>query len=151
LPISSPPSYTTDVARRTGPFYTQGIAEDTSALRQGVFDMQQFLLQSKLVREDEHRLLRYSLDHFRQGLLFFYFSSIDQDSHMLWGKHDPELLETYQAVDRAIGEAMTAAPEATVIVMSDHGFNSFDRSVNLNTWLWQEGFLALKGPPAGDE
>jgi predicted AlkP superfamily phosphohydrolase/phosphomutase len=35
--------------------------------------------------------------------------------------------------------------------MSDHGFNSFDRAVNLNTWLWQHGFLGLLGQPAGDE
>jgi len=151
LPISSPSSYSRDLAREIGPFYTQGIAEDTSAFRQGVFDMPEFLRQSHLVRQDESKLLHYSLDHFRQGLLFFYFSSIDQDSHMLWGKHNAELLETYRAVDYEIGKVMEEKPAARIIVMSDHGFNSFDRSVNLNTWLWREGFLALKGPPAGDE
>jgi predicted AlkP superfamily phosphohydrolase/phosphomutase len=151
LPISSPPSYVREVAHRVGPFYTQGIAEDTSAFRQSVFDMHDFLRQSRLVRNDEQKLLRDALTHFHHGLLFFYFSSIDQDSHMLWGKHDTELLETYRTVDRAIGEVMRRQPEARIIVMSDHGFNSFDRSVNLNTWLWQAGFLALKGPPLGDE
>ena len=35
------------------------------------------------------------------------------------------------------------AGDATVIVMSDHGFAAFNRGVNLNTWLWREGFLAL--------
>ena len=46
---------------------------------------------------------------------------------------------------------MSKYPNACIIVMSDHGFNSFDRAVNLNTWLWQEGFLALQGPPSGNE
>jgi predicted AlkP superfamily phosphohydrolase/phosphomutase len=151
LPISSPASYSRELADEIGPFYTQGIAEDTSAFRQGVLDMPEFLRQSRLVREDENKILRYSLDHFQQGLLFFYFSSIDQDSHMLWGRHNTELLETYRAVDHEIGKVLDKEPTARIIVMSDHGFNSFDRSVNLNTWLWQEGFLALKGPPAGDE
>jgi predicted AlkP superfamily phosphohydrolase/phosphomutase len=151
LPISAPTSYSRDVARATGPFYTQGIAEDTSAFRQGVFTMQEFERQSGLVASDELKLLRYSLSHFREGLLFFYFSSIDQNSHMLWGKHEPELLEVYRAVDGAIGETMNRFPDADIIVMSDHGFNSFDRSVNLNTWLWQQGFLALRGPPSGDD
>ena len=151
LPISAPSSYSRTVARATGPFYTQGIAEDTSAYRQGVFTMEEFLRQSALVRGDELKLLRYSLDHFRHGLLFFYFSSIDQCSHMLWGKHEPELLEVYRAVDAAIGEVMQRFPDADIIVMSDHGFTSFDRSVHLNTWLWQEGFLSLQGPPGGDE
>jgi predicted AlkP superfamily phosphohydrolase/phosphomutase len=151
LPISAPASYSRDVARAIGPFYTQGIAEDTSAFRQGVFTMREFENQSAQVASDELKLLRYSLSHFREGLLFFYFSSVDQNSHMLWGKHEPELLEVYRAMDSAIGETMNRFPDADIIVMSDHGFNSFDRSVNLNTWLWQQGFLALQGPPSGDD
>jgi predicted AlkP superfamily phosphohydrolase/phosphomutase len=151
LPISAPASYSRTVAGAAGPFYTQGIAEDTSAYRAGVLDLGEFLRQTRMVRDDEMKLLGYSLDHFREGLLFFYFSSIDQGSHMLWGKHEPELLEIYRAVDAAIGETARRFPRADIIVMSDHGFNSFDRSVNLNTWLWEKGFLALKGPPRGDD
>ena len=37
---------------------------------------------------------------------------------------------------------MKTAPDATLMVISDHGFTSFDRAVNLNTWLYKEGFLA---------
>lgn len=151
LPISAPASYSRTVARDIGPFYTQGIAEDTSAFRQGVFTIEEFERQSGLVQADELKLLRYSLAHFRDGLLFFYFSSIDQNSHMLWGKHEPELLEVYRAVDGSIGEVMRRFPDAAVIVMSDHGFNAFNRSVHLNTWLWQEGFLSLNGPPGSDD
>jgi predicted AlkP superfamily phosphohydrolase/phosphomutase len=151
LPISAPVSYSRQVARDIGPFYTQGIAEDTSAFRQGILTMEEFLRQSALVQADEMKLLRHSLAHFREGLLFFYFSSIDQNSHMLWGKHEPELLAVYRAIDEAIGEVLSRFPDADIIVMSDHGFNSFDRSVNLNTWLWQQGFLALQGPPTGED
>jgi predicted AlkP superfamily phosphohydrolase/phosphomutase len=151
LPISAPAHYSRTVAGAIGPFYTQGISEDTSAYRAGVLTLDEFLRQSRMVRDDEMKLLGYSLDHFREGLLFFYFSSIDQGSHMLWGKHEAELLEIYRAVDAAIGEAVRRFPRADIMVMSDHGFNSFDRSVNLNTWLWEKGFLALKGPPRGDD
>ena len=151
LPISAPSSYSRDIARDIGPFYTQGIAEDTSAFRQGVFTLEEFLRQSAIVRGDELKLLRYTLDHFREGLLFFYFSCTDQNSHMLWGKHEPELLDVYRDVDSAIGDVVRRFPDADIIVMSDHGFNSFDRSVNLNTWLWQQGYLALQGPPAGGD
>jgi len=34
--------------------------------------------------------------------------------------------------------------------MSDHGFASFRRSVNLNTWLRGEGLLSLRDAAAGD-
>jgi predicted AlkP superfamily phosphohydrolase/phosphomutase len=151
LPISAPSSYSRTVARDIGPFYTQGIAEDTAAYRQGVLTMEEFLQQGALVQNDELKLLRYSLDHFQRGLLFLYFSSIDQNSHMLWGKHERELLDVYRNVDAAIGEVATRFPDADIMVMSDHGFNSFDRAVNLNTWLWQHGFLALRGAAGRDD
>ena len=35
-------------------------------------------------------------------------------------------------------------PGDVLMVLSDHGFNSFQRGVNLNGWLLKEGFLALK-------
>ncbi|HLJ14118.1 MAG TPA: alkaline phosphatase family protein [Bryobacteraceae bacterium] len=147
LPISAPAAYSRDIAGALGPFYTQGIAEDTSALRQGVLDLQQFLAQSHLVFEDERKLLRYALRHYQGGLLFVYFSAIDQNSHVLWGQHEAELLQSYEQVDSAIGEVMREQSDADLIVMSDHGFSTFDRAVNLNTYLWKRGFLALLGPP----
>jgi predicted AlkP superfamily phosphohydrolase/phosphomutase len=59
---------------------------------------------------------------------------------MLWGRFDRELLESYKLVDQALGRTLQKAGNATVIVMSDHGFTSFDRAVHLNSWLVQEGF-----------
>jgi len=151
LPVSAPPAYSRDIARQSGPFYTQGIAEDTAALRQGVFSLAEFLAQSRLVFEDQQKLLRYSLARFHDGLLFVYFSGIDQNSHMLWGKHVPELLQTYRAVDRTIGEVVENARGAQVIVMSDHGFTSFGHAVNLNTWLSKNGYLAIEGGPGASD
>ena len=40
-------------------------------------------------------------------------------------------------------------PEDRLIVLSDHGFDSFRRAVHLNRWLAEEGYLALKpGAPS---
>jgi predicted AlkP superfamily phosphohydrolase/phosphomutase len=144
LPISVPKSFSREIALRTGRYSTLGIAEDTSALRQGVFNLQEFLVQSRLVMVDERKLLDDSLNQFRDGLLFYYFSSVDQNSHILWGQHDAELLEFYKSVDAAIGEVMHRVPDAELMVMSDHGFASFHRAVNLNNWLHDQGFLAWK-------
>ena len=146
LPISAPVSYSRELADRIGPFYTQGIEEDTSALRQGALDLPEYLEQSGIAVREREAMLREVLNRFRDGLLFFYFSEIDQNSHMLWGKHERELVATYEAVDRDIGTVLDRMPNATVIVMSDHGFATFNRAVNLNTWLWRAGFLALDDP-----
>jgi hypothetical protein len=138
LPISTPASYARDIGERA----TLGIGEDTSALRQGVFDLPEFLGQSRLVLDDEQRLLDESLRRFTGGFLFFYFSAVDQNSHVLWGKHEAELLGVYRAVDESIGEVMRREPEAELMVMSDHGFAAFDRAFNLNTFLASRGFRA---------
>jgi predicted AlkP superfamily phosphohydrolase/phosphomutase len=147
LPISTPADYSAELAREVGPFYTQGMAEDTSALREKALTLEQFLEQSKFVLEETRALFRYELQRFHDGLLFFYVSSVDQNAHMLWGRHDAELLEIYKSTDEMIGEAIAAAgDDTTLIVMSDHGFERFDRAVHLNTVLMHEGFLALDDP-----
>jgi predicted AlkP superfamily phosphohydrolase/phosphomutase len=145
LPISAPASFSREIARKTGRYSTLGIPEDTAALRQGVFNLQEFLSQSRLVLNDERKLLDESLSRFRDGFLFFYFSSVDQNSHVLWGHHEAELLGFYRAVDDAIGEVMRRKPDAELMIMSDHGFALFDRAVGLNNWLLEQGFLSVNG------
>ena len=147
VPISVPASYSRDLARHIGRFYTQGIAEDTAALRSGVFTLKDYLAQSRIVADEQMAMLRHGLDRFHGGFFFLHFLGIDQNSHMLWGRHEDELLETYRMVDAAIGRVMERAPDALLVVMSDHGFAAFDRAVHLNTWLLREGFLAAKPGP----
>lgn len=153
LPISTPPAYSRTLANAVGTFYTQGISEDTSAFRAGVFNRAEFLTQSHKVLADSLRMFRYELDHFSDGLLFYYFSSVDQNSHMLWGKYDDELLQVYREVDQAIGEAMEkAGTDTPLVILSDHGFARFDYAVHLNSFLAKEGFLTLDDPAnASDE
>jgi predicted AlkP superfamily phosphohydrolase/phosphomutase len=49
-------------------------------------------------------------------------------------------------MDEIVGEAMQAAEKsnATLIVLSDHGFASFRKAVNYNTWLVQNGYMGLR-------
>jgi predicted AlkP superfamily phosphohydrolase/phosphomutase len=51
----------------------------------------------------------------------------------------------YRACDTIVGKALQYADDQTLFVtMSDHGFNSFQRGVNLNTWLYEQGWLVLR-------
>jgi predicted AlkP superfamily phosphohydrolase/phosphomutase len=48
-------------------------------------------------------------------------------------------------MDDLIGRVMKQIDDKTLLlVVSDHGFKSFARCVNLNAWLHQNGYLALK-------
>ena len=45
-----------------------------------------------------------------------------------------------------IGKALAFDDDQTLLIaLSDHGFNTFRRGVNLNTWLFDNGFLTLRG------
>ena len=142
LRISQPASFSRDLVAGAGMYFTQGIPEDTSAVRQGALDLNEYLAQSRIAAEEGHRILMDRLKRFRSGMLFFYFSEIDQNSHLLWERHDAELLRTYQKVDQTIGEVLDASPDGDVIVMSDHGFARFEEAVNLNFWLREQGLAA---------
>jgi predicted AlkP superfamily phosphohydrolase/phosphomutase len=144
--IATPAAYSGRLASEAGLYYTQGIPEDTAALRQHVFDRAEYLAQSRIASREQLALLKRAVARFRGGFLFFHFFGVDQDSHMLWRKFDADLLETYRMVDDAIGWVRGHTGGATLVVMSDHGFSTFRRAVNLNTWLLSQGYLKLRQP-----
>jgi predicted AlkP superfamily phosphohydrolase/phosphomutase len=160
LQISEPASWSHDLCENLGYFYTQELPADTKAFSGGIFTGREFWQQSQIVYEEQRRSLDYVLDRFEEGLLFFYFSSVDQGSHMLWryadAGHpgfvaDAELargIETlYRQIDEAVGRALAVVDEdTTFVVMSDHGFGAFRRQVNLNTWLLEQGYVSLRHP-----
>ena len=48
----------------------------------------------------------------------------------------------YERMDGLVGRTLANLGKRDVLlVLSDHGFSSFDRGVNLNTWLRQQGLL----------
>ncbi len=59
--------------------------------------------------------------------------------------HKGAIDDLYKRCDEMVGRIKKKInPRDVLIVMSDHGFRSFRRGVNLNSWLMQEGYLVLK-------
>ena len=51
-----------------------------------------------------------------------------------------------------VGEtAATLGPDDLLVVMSDHGFTSWRRSFHLNSWLRDNGYLAVRNPTLRDD
>lgn len=162
MPISTPNGYAAELAKATGLFYTQGMPEDTKALTEGAFDRDEFLKQAELTEKEFVKQYKYLLDEFDDGLLFCYFGNLDQVCHMMFRTLDPEhpaydvekdapyadvIPGLYQDMDAITGYTLDNIDEDTmVIVMSDHGFASWRRTFNLNSWLRDEGYMALKNP-----
>lgn len=162
LPVSHPAGFAAELAEATGRFYTQGMMEDTKALSDGVFDVDEFLAQAKIAGDEIREQYPYVLERFDEGLLFYYFGNVDQVSHMMWKTLDPEhpgydpevdpryadvIPKLYEEMDEVVGYTLdNMGPNTTLVVMSDHGFASWRRAFNLNSWLRDNGFLAVKDP-----
>jgi predicted AlkP superfamily phosphohydrolase/phosphomutase len=166
LPIAYPESYGEELVDRVGLFYTQGFPEDTKALSENVLSDDEYLELAKQVLSERKRLFQYELKRFSrldQGMLFFYFSSLDQNSHMFWRASDQEsplytptlegaygnvLRGFYAEMDGVMGEVLSRFdvrdPDFTLIIISDHGFAPFRRQVNVNTWLYRKGYMRLQ-------
>ncbi|TMQ35281.1 MAG: twin-arginine translocation signal domain-containing protein [Planctomycetota bacterium] len=158
--ISEPPSFIRDVSKRLGLFSTTGFQEDYNARKNNVFVDDEFLRQANMVLEERLALFDYAVEDYDDGLLFFYFSSSDLQSHMFWWNSDDKhpirsddeakkyfghVQQLYQRLDALVGDlADRYGSRATIIVMSDHGFANFGRQFNLNSWLRENGYL---GPP----
>ena len=60
-------------------------------------------------------------------------------------EHRDAIRELYQHNDALVGQVMARLRDDDVLmVISDHGFSSFRRGVNLNAGCMREGYLALK-------
>lgn len=162
FPISHPWEYSTELSRTLGTYYTAGMVEDHTGLSNERFSEEAYLAQCDDVMRERERMLHFELDRFREGFLYCLFDTPDRVQHMFWrfgeadhpaNKEDQarrlEMAEVirahYRACDGIVGRVLErAGGDALVIVMSDHGFNSFQRGVHINAWLQQNGYLTIK-------
>lgn len=160
LPVSHPVTYAIYLAKLFGPYATLGLAEDTWALNEEVLDDDAFLAQCYANHEDRERMLFDALEKTRRGLCVCVFDTTDRVQHMFWRylendhpaargipvSERPTVIEDlYQRVDTLIGRVTEQIDDKTLLmIVSDHGFKSFARGVNLNAWLHQNGYIALR-------
>jgi predicted AlkP superfamily phosphohydrolase/phosphomutase len=154
LPISHPRYFAMYLSKLLGAYATAGMAEDTTALNEGAIDAEAFLEQAQSIQREREAMFFASLDRLRRGAVACVFDTPDRVQHMFYRQyeHGPEdgvIERLYRDMDRVVGLTMKYADRNTALfVLSDHGFCSFRRGVNLNSWLRREGYLALKGNAA---
>jgi len=162
--ISEPKEYSRELAEKLGLYYTMGMPMDTWAVNERRLDEKAFLEQMDTVFAEKNAHLDYELKRFDKGILFCYFDSTDVIQHMFWRYTDPEhimydsnapdeyrdqIRSWYRKLDEVLGRVMQrAGADDTLIVLSDHGFNTFRRAAHLNSWLRKMGWLQLKDPKA---
>jgi predicted AlkP superfamily phosphohydrolase/phosphomutase len=167
MPISHPGYYCSYLEKKQGPYATLGLAEDTWALNEKITDDHTFMTQTRDIDDEREEMLFTALGRLRKGALVTVFDATDRVNHMFWrytedghpaaeGIDDPEyataIEDQYRRNDEIVGKVMERLGDGDVLwVMSDHGCTSFRRGVNLNAWLLENGYLALKDDADGSD
>lgn len=160
IPISYPRNYAERLMKRFGAYKTMGWAIDTWTISSGLADERHFLSDVEWTESDFERMMVALLRDGDWDLYVQVFEYTDRVAHILWRfmdeghpLYDPALAPRYREamkaayarMDRIVGEAMDGLPpDAALVVLSDHGFASFRKAVNLNRWLIDEGYLVLQ-------
>ena len=160
LPISHPAYYAAYLAKLLGSFATVGMAEDTWALNEGVIDEAAFLDQAYRIQDEREAMFENALAHSTRGVVACVFDTSDRVQHMFSAISTanparagaaPSKISTCAWIVWPAKPCSMPPPDTVLFVLSDHGFCSFRRAVNLNSWLHQNGYLALNRTrqPAG--
>jgi predicted AlkP superfamily phosphohydrolase/phosphomutase len=163
IPISKPDGFSAQIASKIGVYRTLGWAESADKpLNEGRLDEAAFLYDSDRAMDDREKIIFENLDSNKDWDLFVAaIETTDRIQHMMWRLIDPKhpmydadlaarygdaIEKVYRRADDLVGRLRARLPKDVVfMVMSDHGFHSFRRGVNLNTWLVQNGYMAFEG------
>ena len=160
LPISFPYIYSVYLSKLLGSYVTLGEANDTWALNEKVLSEQAFLELSYANHREWEAMLFNAMEKTKKGAVISWFETTDSLQHMFYrylDKKHPALKtdqakmsadvieELYKKMDALIGKVMSKLDEKScLIIMSDHGIKSFRRGININSWLYLNGYLSLK-------
>ena len=160
LPISHPANYAVYLSKLMGSYSTLGLAEDTWAMNERVLDEDQFLEQAWLNHGEREAMFFNALDKTPKGVVACVFDASDRVQHMFYRcfvpnhpgnegrdveKYKNVVQRLYQKMDDLVGRTMKQLhADDLFFVLSDHGFESFVRGVNLNAWVLEHGYLVLK-------
>jgi predicted AlkP superfamily phosphohydrolase/phosphomutase len=117
--------------------------------------------------DDRAQVILSRIDSREWDVLVGVIESTDRVQHMMWRFMDPKhpmydtalaarfgdsIERVYRRADQFVGEVLEhIEPGTPVLIVSDHGFHSWRKAVNLNTWLVQQGYMVLQGQQPGEK
>jgi len=157
--ISYPHNYSSDLAQEIGSYYTLGMPEETDGLMDGVLSEDGFIKHIQQIEGERNKMFWREFDKFQQrdsGIFSFVFDASDRLQHTHWREkilvdNPPEKIQYAEVVenyyinkDKFIGEILNKITnDVALMIVSDHGFTSFERGLNVNTWLKDNGYMTL--------
>ena len=160
FPFTYPQEFGSQLENQLGPFHTLGMPERVHPLTHGRYNPEAFLDEVQAIHREQTKMLENELSHLDSGILAFVYGHPDRVQHTFWSTRDPQhpaydpeearkygdvIPQTYRQMDEALSIVLSKTDNKTLLlVLSDHGFGSFRRSVHLNRWLIENGFMNLR-------
>jgi predicted AlkP superfamily phosphohydrolase/phosphomutase len=160
MSVSEPPTWSAELAEEFGSYKTLGWAMDTWALNELRIDEKTFLEDVYFTESKYAEIMRTLLDRDDWTLYVHCYELTDRVAHVFWRFLDPThpaydstlaatygnaVRDSYVFMDDVVGDTMKRMrPTDLLYVLSDHGFHTWHQSVNYNTWLVRNGYMALK-------
>jgi predicted AlkP superfamily phosphohydrolase/phosphomutase len=160
MPVGYPSVYSVYLAKRQGSFATLGLAEDTWGLNEHILSDDHFIQQCVDFDHEREQMFFDGLDKVQRGVCVCVFDGTDRMQHMFWryldekhparpkevpAKHRTVIEDLYRRMDDLVGRtiAKCQGTDTLLMVLSDHGFNTFRRGIDLNRWLEENGYLKV--------
>jgi predicted AlkP superfamily phosphohydrolase/phosphomutase len=162
--ISYPEDYSKELANVIGLYYTLGMPEETDGYVDGKIDAGGFLAQINEIENERTAMFWKEFETFKKqdfGVYAFVYDSSDRVQHVFWeqklldgsleksnGKIKINLaIEEYWAEkDKFLGQVLSQIDNNTLLlIISDHGFTSFEKAISVNTWLVKNEFMSKQG------
>lgn len=170
-PISQPQDYAKQLVNDSGLYETVGWACMNLPLKDSMVDAVSFMQDIEFTLDWRRKMTYQALAKNDWRVLMSCESTPDRVQHMMYQYYDTKhpmysaqkaaetmtfcgkqialsdaIPASYRSMDAMVGEVVQKylKPEDTLIVCSDHGFQSFRRQVHLNNWLMDHGYATLK-------
>ncbi len=162
--ISHPNDFSEELVEWIGHLYkTRGWAAETHGLKDGYLSEDAFIEDAFYVMNTRAEKTFETWERTQNNVFVSVFSITDRVSHMFFHHIDDEhpmfdaemakkygdtIKRVYMRMDEIVGkmkEKIGNDPNTLFMVISDHGFQSFRYQMNLNTWLYENGYLAIRG------
>jgi predicted AlkP superfamily phosphohydrolase/phosphomutase len=167
VPMSYPEGFAGELFDRLGYYRTLGWAEATWPLNEDRMNEDQFMEDLRKAFDDRAQVILDRIDARQWDVLVGVIESTDRVQHMMWRLRDPThpmydaalaarhggaIEEIYRRADTFIAEVLEhLEPGTRLMIVSDHGFHSWRKAVNLNTWLVQQGYMVVQGQQPGEK
>ncbi len=162
VPIAYPEKLSKELMTECGCYKPLSFESDVHALKEEMINEKTWLEDMRYTFEQRIKTAKHLLENNKWNFFAIDLFPVDRVQHLFWryvdkkhplfeeSEYETKINETYELADKKIGELLESLGEETLVfLISDHGFASYRKAVELNKILAQEGFLKMESGETG--